>query len=77
MKKSGEKKGTPNLNILFIYNMPFRALAKMTAGSIGMQTVDGLVLEARVSGSSAWIYALIGLIRNLIQNKKTNKELEV
>ena len=77
MKKSGEKKGTPNLNILFNYNMPFRALAKMTAGSIGMQTVDGLVLEAKGFWIIGLIYALIGLIRNLIQNKKTNKELEV
>lgn len=30
MKKKSEDAGKPDLNILFIYNMPFRAIAKMT-----------------------------------------------
>ena len=29
-KKKSEEAGKPDLNILFIYNMPFRAIAKMT-----------------------------------------------
>ena len=41
MKKKSEEKGKPDLNILFIYNMPFRALAKMTAGAVSMDMVDG------------------------------------
>lgn len=32
MKKKSEEAGKPDLNILFIYNMPFRAIAKMTGG---------------------------------------------
>lgn len=43
IKKKSEDKGKPNLNILFIYNMPFRALAKMTAGMVSMDMVDGIV----------------------------------
>lgn len=43
MKKKSEEKGKPDLNILFIYNMPFRALAKMTAGAVSMDMVDGIV----------------------------------
>ena len=43
MKKKSEEKGKPDLNILFIYNMPFRALAKMTAGAVSMNMVDGIV----------------------------------
>ena len=43
MKKKSEEKGKPDLNILFIYNMPFRALAKMTAGAVSMAMVDGIV----------------------------------
>lgn len=39
MKKNSEKKGVPNLNILFIYNMPLRGLAKMTNGAITMDMV--------------------------------------
>ena len=39
------KKGKPDLNILFQYNMPLRALAKMTNGAISMGMVDGIVME--------------------------------
>ena len=34
MQKKAEAKGEPNLNILFIYNMPFRGLARMTGGML-------------------------------------------
>lgn len=34
MQRKSEAKGEPNLNILFIHNMPFRALAKMSNGMI-------------------------------------------
>ena len=30
--RAGEKRGKPNLNILFQYNMPLRGLAQMTGG---------------------------------------------
>lgn len=43
IKKASEKKGTPNLNILFIYNMPFRGLSKMTGGAMNEGMIDGLV----------------------------------
>ncbi len=36
MKKKSEEKGKPDLNILFIYNMPFRGIAKMTNGMVSM-----------------------------------------
>lgn len=43
IKNRSEKKGKPNLNILFIYNMPFRGLAKMTGGAITMEMSYALV----------------------------------
>lgn len=36
-------KGTPDLNILFIYNMPFRAIAKMTEGAVTMEMAEAVV----------------------------------
>ena len=39
------KRGKPDLNVLFQYNMPLRALAKMTSGAISMGMVDGIVME--------------------------------
>ncbi|HEY0218037.1 MAG TPA: glycoside hydrolase family 3 C-terminal domain-containing protein, partial [Cellulomonas sp.] len=38
-----EARGTPDLNILFLLNMPFRAIAKMTNGMVSPAMVDGIV----------------------------------
>lgn len=38
-----EHKGTPDLNILFIYNIPFRGIAKMMGGAVDMAMVDALL----------------------------------
>ena len=45
MLKKAEAKGTPDLNLLFIYNMPFRGIAKMTGGMVTMEMAEG-ILEA-------------------------------
>lgn len=42
--RAAEKKGKADLNILFINNMPFRALAKMTHGGIDRSMVDALLI---------------------------------
>ncbi|MDR2178116.1 MAG: glycoside hydrolase family 3 C-terminal domain-containing protein [Treponema sp.] len=42
-QNKAELQGKPNLNILYIYNMPFRGLAKMTAGAINMEMVDAIL----------------------------------
>ena len=44
LRKSMEN-GKPDLNILFQYNMPLRALAKMTNGAVSMGMGDGIVME--------------------------------
>ena len=41
--KKAEKKGKPDLNLLFLYNMPIRALAKMTNGAVDMPMVQGIL----------------------------------
>ncbi|RMI09257.1 glycoside hydrolase family 3 C-terminal domain-containing protein [Cellulomonas triticagri] len=38
-----DRRGTPDLNILFLLNMPLRAIAKMTNGLVSTDMVDGLV----------------------------------
>lgn len=39
----GIEKGQPNLNLLFNYNMPFRAIAKMTGGICTMEMAEGIL----------------------------------
>lgn len=43
IKNRSEAKGKPNLNVLFIYNMPFRGIAKMTGGAVSMDMVRGIL----------------------------------
>ena len=42
LNKSMEK-GTPNLNLMFNYNMPFRGIAKMTGGICTMEMAEGIL----------------------------------
>ena len=66
------KNGKPDLNILFQYNMPLRALAKMTNGAVSMGMVDGIVLEAR----GFWIIGLVKVIVEAVKNVVLNAQLE-
>lgn len=75
MKVKSEEKGKPNLNILFIYNMPFRALAKMTAGMISMEMVDGILLIVNGKFFKGLGVVVGGFFRNKIQNKKYAKKI--
>ena len=43
MLKKAEEKGKPDLNLLFIYNMPFRGIAKMTGGMVTMEMAEGIL----------------------------------
>lgn len=42
LNKSMEK-GKPDLNIMFIYNMPFRGIGKMAGGMCSQEMVDGIL----------------------------------
>ena len=66
------KKGKPDLNILFQYNMPLRALAKMTGGAISMGMVDGLVMELQ----GFWIIGLVRIIYEAVKNQVLNAQKE-
>ena len=74
--KAGEKKGKPDLNILFQYNMPLRALAQMTNGAIGEEFVDGLVLEAKGFWIIGILRALVGLVQNFVNNSRYQTKLD-
>ena len=66
------KRGKPDLNVLFQYNMPLRALAKMTSGAISMGMVDGIVMELQ----GFWIIGLVRVIVEAVKNLILNAQLE-
>ena len=76
MKKKSEDAGKPDLNILFIYNMPFRAIAKMTAGMISMDMVEGIVDMVNGHFFRGMGRTIGGFFRNRRLNKKYRKKLE-
>ncbi|MBQ9057558.1 MAG: glycoside hydrolase family 3 C-terminal domain-containing protein, partial [Atopobiaceae bacterium] len=59
MVNSSYKKGAPNLNALFIHNMPLRAIAKNAGAVADMKLVDALVREAKGWGLAGIIPFLL------------------
>ena len=72
LMKNSLKKGRPDLNLLFIYNMPLHALAKMTNGLVSMGMVDGIVMELR----GFWIIGIVKVLVEFIKNLAANKRME-
>ena len=66
------RRGKPDLNVLFQYNMPLRALAKMTNGAISMGMVDGIVMELQ----GFWVIGLVRVLYEAIKNAILNAQLE-
>ena len=59
MKRAADASGKPNLNVLFIWNMPLRALAKMTNGMVSVAMVDAIVREIKWWGLAGIVPALL------------------
>lgn len=75
LKKTLDKanaSGVPNLNILFIYNMPFRAMSKMTAGMVSRGMAESIVTVA----NGHFFKGLSGIVYGFFQNRKANKQYE-
>lgn len=72
LKARSEAKGKPDLNLLFIYNMPFRGIAKMTGGAVTMEMARGMVLV--VNGH--FFRGMKKIIRGFFANARANKAYE-
>jgi len=74
--KRAMKKGTADLNLLFVHNMPLRSIARMTGGMLSMGFVDGLVMELK----GFWVIGLCRMgyefVKNLILNAQQKKRLD-
>ena len=71
-KQAADAAGKPDLNVLFIYNMPFRAIGKMTGGQVDKKMVDGMV--DAVNGH--FFSGLGKVIGGYFSNKSANKKYE-
>jgi beta-glucosidase len=75
LRDRADRKGKPDLNILFLLNMPFRAIAKMTNGMVSTEMVEGIVAIVNgrfLAGAGATVR---GFLRNRRANRATAREL--
>ncbi len=74
MEKSTEK-GVPDLNTLFIYNMPIRALGKMAGNFVSMEMSEAVLTMANGHFWKGFGRFIGGFFRNQRLNKKYEKML--
>lgn len=71
MLDSSMKKGKPDLNIIFVTNMPFRAIGKMAGGAVSQDMCRSMVKI--VNGHAiAFVSGLGGVISGYFRQKKVN-----
>jgi beta-glucosidase len=63
-----EKKGKPDLDALFRYNMPFRAVSKMSNGMASQQMAEDIVTLA----NGRTLVGLGRLVRDFFRNRRAN-----
>lgn len=73
IKKKSEEKGKPDLNILFIYNMSFRGIAKMTGGAVSMEMVRGMVTAVNGHMFRGLVRIAAGYVKNRRENRRYEK----
>ena len=76
LKNKSEAKGTPDLNVLFIYNMPFRAMGKMSGGMMSDRMVDDVVFLVNGHFFRGLGRLIADFFRNLSANKAYMKTIE-
>ncbi|WP_127841873.1 glycoside hydrolase family 3 protein [Actinomyces wuliandei] len=70
-----EARGRPDLNILFLLNMPLRAMAKMTSGMVDGEMVEGVVDIANGHPLRGVRRTAVGYLRNRRADRVTRREL--
>lgn len=55
--------GKPDLNILFIYNMPFRGMAKMMNGMVSMEMAEAILFMVNGHGFRGFGRLIRGFFR--------------
>lgn len=68
IKRAYEAAGKTNLDVLFVWNMPLRALAKNVGVVFSMGAVDGLVMEVKGFWVIGIVRFLVEIVVNLVRN---------
>lgn len=69
MMEKGAKKNPPDLNVMFIYNMPPRAIAKLTGGRFSRQMVEDMLLAL----NGHFFRGMCRLLKNYRRSKRLSR----
>ena len=75
LKNKSEAKGKPDLNILFIYNMPFRAISKMSGGMVSRKMVDDILFIVNGHFWRGLGRVILDFFKNLSESSKLKKNI--
>lgn len=71
----GNRRGKPNLTLVFVYNMPFRAICKLSGGFVSQEMCEALLTI--VNGHAlACLKGLGGLIAGYFRQRRRRKRAE-
>ena len=76
IKEKSEAKGKPNINILFIYNMPVRAIAKMSGGMVSKKMTEDILFMFNGHFWRGLGRLIVDFFKNLGNISKFNKSLK-
>ena len=76
IKEKADAKGEPNLNILFIYNMPIRAMAKFSNGIVSKKMAEDILFMVNGHFWRGLGRLLVDFFKNLSNISKFNKTLK-
>ncbi len=71
--KNSMRKEKPDLNLMFIYNVPFRGIAKMSNGMVTMEMADAMVEAVNGRFFRGMARLLRGFIKNVREKKRRRR----
>lgn len=76
IKNKADAKGKPNINILFIYNMPVRSIAKMSGGMVSKKMTEDILFIINGHFWRGLGRLIVDFFKNLSSSAKFKKELK-
>ena len=76
LKEKADAKGKPDINILFIYNMPIRSIAKMSNGLVSKKMTEDILFMVNGHFWRGLGRLIVDFFKNLATGSKFNKALK-
>ena len=76
LKERADAKGKPDINILFIYNMPIRSIAKMSGGLVSKKMTEDILLMMNGHAWRGLGRLIVDFFKNLSRMSKFKKALQ-